>query len=513
MRKKFGAILALSILGSACIIAGCSAKDELDAYKEKGYTVKVTYDANGGSFTGRPGVTLIDLFKPSRYEADPSGNVHISLTEPTDPSRTAAGAEIKLSMPGCFFAGWYQTREIVKNDAGKPVDVEGKELEERNGIYYYVGKEEVGTPAYNYDGYWDFEEDTIEYAMDSKKGFEMTLYAGWVPNYTFEYYYQDAKTPDEWTLLDTTTFDYKATNAENSTTHDWDTIQLPDWKDGVMNYSYRYENQQLYEFPKVEGTTFVTAYTDEECTQEITGKTFTHTGTLDFEHAKAINPVQKIYIKTKAGDNYYRIEKAEDLSKNGNLAGIYEIMGDLDFTGVKWPSVFGTGTFTGKMIAPEGTKISNVEATHSSSNANGGLFAKVGSTAVIENLTFENATWSINNVPSKKNEAYFGLFAGYVEEGATVSNVTVGGAIRIGALKNWSDQYDLNLCANGNVSGITRTAVKVYVYGVYLWAEEMYQYAIDTESVKVSEDYISMSVAPNLEVGTKAEAEYYIGEY
>ena len=514
MRKKFGAILALSIVGSACIIAGCSGGDELDQYKEQGYAIKVTYDANGGSFTGRTGVTVIDLFNPDHYEEDADGKVHIQLTEPTDPSRTAAGAEIKLTMSGCFFAGWYQTREVVTNEAGKPVDVNGAELEERNGAYYLLGSETVATPAYSYDGYWDFTKDTIDYSAAEEEDFAMTLYAGWLPNYSFEYYYQNA-TNQEWTLAGTTVFDYKATNAANSDTHDWDTIQLPDWKDGAMNYEYRYANQQIYKFPNKEGETFVAAYTDSACTQEITEKTFTHTGTLDYEHCVAINPVQKIYVKTKAGTNYYRIDKAEDLSKHGDLKGNYVITADLDFTDVKWPAVFGTGTFTGSITTENDKiiKISNVTANHNSTATVGGMFAKIGKDAVLKNLTFENATLNFNNTPSKKDEASFGLFAGYIEDGATLSNITVGGAIRIGKAQNWTENYDLHLCANGNRAGITRTTVKVSVYGEYLWAEELYDYVIDVDSVTVENDYVLMSVSSNVDMRKKAEAEYLKGEY
>ena len=153
MRKKFRAILALSILGSACCIAGCSAGDELDQYQKQGYTIQVTYDANGGRFTGRTGVTVIDLFNPSKYQADESGKVHIQLTEPTDSSRTAAGAEVTLTMSGCFFAGWYQNREVKTVD-GKPVDEAGKELALVDGEYYYANTLETesptkATPAYN----------------------------------------------------------------------------------------------------------------------------------------------------------------------------------------------------------------------------------------------------------------------------------------------------------------------------------------------------------------------------
>lgn len=539
MKKKFGVISVLACLGLSCLVAaGCGASNELEQYQKEGYTISVTYDANGGAFTGRTGVTVMDLFNPSSREEDENGQVHFKLTEPTDPSRSAAGASVTLTMSGHFFAGWYHTRNVVKNELGTPIDAEGKELEEEDGIYYYVGTKTVATPAYTYEGYWDFEKDLLysksEGALDwefeeelvyskEEDTYNLTLYAAWVPNYTFEYYYQNPDDEQDWTLLQTSSFNYKATNAENSETHDWDTIWLPDWKDGKMNHSFRYENQQVYEFPKIEGYTFSKAYTDPECTQEITGNTFTHTGSLDLVHGVAVNPVQKIYIVAKEGE-YYKISKAEELSANANLAGIYEITADLDFKNgeIKWPTVFGTGTFTGEMVSTAGNtfKIKNVSASCASTTASaGGIFGRIAANARIENLIFENATLTLNSVRYSKSEdedAYYGLFAGYVENEATVTGITVGGSIRIGAVANWLQNYDLNVCSNGNVAGITKTAVKVYVFGEYLWEDEgvdYYDYAVDVSTVTVLNGYITLSLVPSLEAGEKTQMEYYIGEY
>lgn len=537
MKKKFGLISMLACLGLACVAVGCGANNELEAYQKDGYNISVTYDPNGGRFTGRDGVSMMDLFNPSKKTADENGNVHFQLVEPTDPSREAAGSQVELTMSGHFFAGWYHTRHLVKNTEGQPVDANGNVLEEKDGKYYYVGTSDEAVPAYTYEGYWDFEKDLIYSGVEGKLDWEfeeelvytkndgmynITLYAGWVPNYTFEYYYQ-ASGETDWTLLGSSTFNYKATNAENSETHDWDTIWLPDWKDGAMNHSFHYENQQLYEFPKIDGYTFDKAYTDEECTQEITTATFTHTGSLDLQHGVAINPVQKIYIVAKQGE-YYKISKAEDLSKNANLKGIYEIAADLDFKNgeVRWPSAFTAGEFTGKMVSTASNtfRIKNVVATFSSTQAtSGGLFGKIGANAVIQNLVFENATLNLNGVLYSKSDledATYGLFAGYIDENATVTGITVGGAIRIGAANNWKNTYLLSLSANGNVNGVTKTAVKVYVYGEYLWEEdgvEYYDYAVDEASVVVADGYVNFALVPNLEAGEKTQAEFYIGEY
>lgn len=79
-----------------------------------------------------------------------------------------------------FFAGWYQERELVKNENGNAVDKDGNELEERDGSYYYPNSETKGEPAYTYSDYWDFEKDTIDYSEEDGE-VDITLYAGWVP--------------------------------------------------------------------------------------------------------------------------------------------------------------------------------------------------------------------------------------------------------------------------------------------------------------------------------------------
>ena len=537
MKKKFGLISVLACLGIVCLAAGCRADNELEEYQQKGYNISVTYDPNGGLFTGRTGVSVMDLFNPSKKTPDVDGNVRFQLFEPTDPSRQAAGSEVSLTMSGHFFAGWYHTRHLVKDGDGNPVDASGKVLEEKDGKYYYLGTSDVAVPAYTYEGYWDFEKDliysTTEGALDwefeddlvytNDDGmYNLTLYAGWVPNYMFEYYYQEEGGSD-WTLLSTSTFNYKATNAENSATHDWDTIWLPDWKDGAMNHTFRYENKEIYEFPKIDGYTFDKAYTDQECTQEITGTTFTHTGSLDVEHGVAVNPVQKIYIVAKKGD-YYKISKAEELSNNPNLKGIYEITADLDFQNgaIKWPAAFTAGEFTGKFVSTAGNtfKIKNVVATFASTQATaGGLFGKIGASAVVENVVFENATLNLNGVFYSKSgldDVNYGLFAGWIDDNAAIANITIGGAIRIGAASTWRDTYRLSLSANGNVDGLTKTAVKIYVYGEYLWEEdgvEYYDYAVDESTVVVENGYVNFALVPNLDAGEKTQAEFYKGEY
>ena len=68
MKKKFKFILALGCLSFACAgLAACGAKTKVEENQAKGYKISVTYDANGGSFLNRQGVTIMDMFNPSDY--------------------------------------------------------------------------------------------------------------------------------------------------------------------------------------------------------------------------------------------------------------------------------------------------------------------------------------------------------------------------------------------------------------------------------------------------------------
>ena len=82
MKKKFRTILSLACLSVACTVAAaCEAKTQLDVYRENGYTISVTYNANGGQFYGRSGVTIMDLFKPADFKKDEAGKVFAKCLE------------------------------------------------------------------------------------------------------------------------------------------------------------------------------------------------------------------------------------------------------------------------------------------------------------------------------------------------------------------------------------------------------------------------------------------------
>ena len=491
MKKKLTCALFLGALMFACLGAGCGKLSKVEENQKNGYTISVSYDANGGSFLNRPGITVMDMFNPSNYTPDANGFVHIKLTEPTE--RQAVGTDdITLTLQNHFFAGWYQNREVKTVD-GKPVDEAGKELALVDGEYYYADTLDAetptkATPAYNYSGYWNFKEDTIDY-KDGDGVVEMTLYAGWVPYYEFNYYYE---VDGEWTKMDTvTTFDYKTTNDPDMETEaDQDTIYLPKWENGAMNYKTKYANGLDYTFPAVSGMTFEKAYTDKACTEEIVGS-FEHKGVLNpsagAEKALVVeNPVQNIYLQYSKGEQYF-IETAEQLITHANVNGYYEIAGDLDFTNLTWPAVLSGGEFNGQMYGKDGAAItlSNITVKYASDKKYGGLFGKIGKDAKIENVTFDNVTVDLYDTGRRNHEASYGLFAGEIVTGATLS-VNINGTLKIGAIGK-ADDLAFNLVANGDKNGVTAGEIALIVYGNEL-IDDQYEYTVQPETVKVAAD-------------------------
>jgi hypothetical protein len=197
------------------------------------------------------------------------------------------------------------------------------------------------------------------------------------------------------------------------------------------------------DFPTLVGKTYNVSgiYLDSGFEQPVTGEKLTHGGTINYATAEAENSVMKVYLDLLDGD-WYWITSADQLISNANPSGHYVIEADLDFDGKKWPL---SSNFSGS-IDGNGHKISNISIEQNKIETNSvyGIFKTVKAGAEIKNVNFENAKLSILQGNSKPNISY-GLFAGKIEEGATVEGVTLSGEIIISA-----NAY--NGVANGNGS-------------------------------------------------------------
>ena len=171
MKKRIKLLLCFAgLLVLSLGLAACEDNTVIDDYLAQGYKITVTYEANGGRFLEREGISVKDMFNPSLYEKDDEGNIRIKLMEPTGKDRVQSGSSaITLTRGEHFFSGWYQSFEIITNEAGNAVDYEGRELEKlENSSYVYKGTKDPATPAYEYFDHWDFENDFLEYSEEDE---------------------------------------------------------------------------------------------------------------------------------------------------------------------------------------------------------------------------------------------------------------------------------------------------------------------------------------------------------
>ena len=367
------------------------------------------------------------------------------------------------------------------------MDEKGEVIE---GVMTQDGEPQKGQPAYTYSQRWDFENDTLDYNAKNGKFKELTLYAGWSQFFEFNYYYKVEGQEGDWTKHSATyTFDYK-TVQEKEDYNDLDTIILPTWKEGKMSHASSYKSGETYTFPSVEGKTFLAAYSDPECKNKIE-TSFTHEGTIDKATGEAVNRVQNVYFVVEPVERY-KIETAKQFINNVNLDGHYEILNDLNFEGFDWPAAFMKGAFTGQIYAANGqsVKFSNINATYVEGSSQGGLFGRIANGAVLKDVQFENTTVSLDAISYNAAGATYGMFAGTIDSGVTISNVSVDGLFRIGNIGSRDNEnYAINLLANGEIGALKDSISKIslQIYGEM--KAQTWRYAVDPldpESVQVN---------------------------
>ncbi len=419
------AVAAVALMVSA-IIQGLGLWDT--PYKgldEKGYTVSVRFDACGGSFAGSPNeVYVVDVFDPSAYKTDESGKAQIPLLAPDDPIRKDSA--FPVSYTDHFLAGWYTERTPRVDENGQPLDEYGQ-------LTSVSGREQ----GYVYSGKWDFSTDRLTVdpaAVTGSAENQVTLYAAWIPYYQFEFYAQD---PDgSFSLMETKQFI---------------TLNLPEWdlKTGKLN---------MKEFPAREGMTFTGAYLDETM---ITPAEGVISGNVDYDTGTVSGDGTIRLYTTWAEGTWFRISTPKQFYDNARLGGSYYIEADLDFTGALWPTVISTGEFTGSIVGG-GHTISNVTVVQGdNSKINGGLFGVLSAEASISDVQFENITFRMT-AGSRMQGPNFGLLAGTVQEGATLSGVTLTGTFEIGKNCYRPNDYKIGLlCGAGTVTGIDMSGITV----------------------------------------------------
>ena len=433
MMKHICKILAVAalLLVAAVAVTGCSQWTPIyEQMDNDGYTVSVRFDANGGIIGGGTSeVYVVDVFNVGDFKADGEGIVHIPLLPLEHESRKKGSENLKAEKNGYFLAGWYTERTPRVNENGEPLDEFGQ-------LTSVSGREQ----GYVYGNKWDFSKDRVD--VDTKKEHSagtnvMTLYAGWVPYFDFEFY--AVNEDGDATLL--------------SRVEDQIQVELPEWdlESGKMN---------MKEFPAREGMTFEAAFLDEAMTLPAGGMVGIpvdyETGT--FEGDGTI----RIYTTWQEG-TWFRISTPKQLFDNASPNGCYILEKDLNFEGQLWPTIFSTGEFNG-IIQGNGHTISNVDVLQGdNSKLHGGLFGTLEATAEILDLKLENVTYRIE-AGSRMKGTNYGLLAGTVNQGATLTDVSITGMIEVGKNCYHPNEYSIGLlCGSGNIPGIDTSGITVTV--------------------------------------------------
>ena len=428
--RKFWKIIALTavLLTAAVMATGCALwETPYNGLDETGYTVSVRYDANGGSFAGSPNeVFIVDVYNPADHTTDASGKASIKLFAPDDPVRKDSA--FPVSNTGHFLAGWYTERTPRVDESGNPLDEYGQ-------LTSVSGRPQ----GYTYAGKWDFEADRLSVDPNGTKGSadnEVTLYAAWVPYFNFEFYAQGED--GSFSLLDTKQLIE---------------IALPEWNltTGKMD---------MKEFPARDGMTFEAAYLDEAMTTPAEGKV---SGAVDYTTGTVESDGTIRLYTTWMEGTWFRISTPKQFYDNARLNGSYIIEADLDFTNALWPNVISTGDFAGT-IRGNGHTISGVTVLQGdNSKINGGLFGVLTATASITDLKLENVTYRMV-AGSRMQAPNYGLLAGTVHSGATLTGVTVTGTIEIGKDCYRPNDYNVGLlCGAGTVEGIDMSGITAVV--------------------------------------------------
>ena len=387
-------IITVVLIVAVCSIASCSQWDTpYETIEKDGYNVSVRFDPNGGIFAGTEDVFVVDVFNLENLKTNSSGNKEISLIAPNDPARNKGAYEISKSQS--TLVGWYTQKSLRVDENGNALDDYGE-----------LVSESKRPQGYTYSGYWDFDNAVLE--IDPNKEYTsensvLTLYAAWVPTYTYELYAQNGNGG----------FDLYQTTQKVE-------LNIPSWNDktGKMDANG---------FPVIEGKTFDGASLSEDFSQLIESQVpemvDIETGTLKG------TGVIKVYTRWLEG-TWFKISTAKQFKDNSRLDGNYIILEDLDFNGVSWNNALATKAFVGKIVG-NGHKFSNITVSQGDiSQLRGGIFGELADGAEITDVAFENLTYKLME-GSKNNGAYFGLLAGAISGGAILDNVSVSGSLKI----------------------------------------------------------------------------------
>ncbi len=449
MNKKTKVILGLGFALCATLALGaCAMADTTqDDLLSKGYNVIVSYELNGGTFSGNENLTVVHYYPGKELEAGTLRLVEPGDKEFLDDYLVNTSGVVR---GGYIHLGWYTGMESRTDASGNPLDENGE-------LCDVTGK----TQGHVFSDRWDFAEDRLSadspYVQKDGNVYRFTLYAAWAPKYTFEFYRQktaeeaanDAAGESPWLL-------YGSFNSDTPAE-----VKIPSWSEETGGLDYG-------NIPVYEGHTLDKIYADAnlgtQCTETIPSKGILHTGG-ETDNGTAEQMIVRLYTTWTDGE-WFHIKTASQLSKSFGENGCYEIEADLDFLDAANPDEEGNPTrldwngggvrFSG-IFHGNGHTISNLETvqTDASVLVSGGVFGAITAEAEITDVTFRDVRYEALFVSynHRVGTASYGLFAGETDEEATVSGVKLSGKVVLGTLTNMDEDGGLDCFAIGLVSG------------------------------------------------------------
>lgn len=314
-RRIFLIIFAIMLVACAMSMAACANGDIYEDLAKDGYTVKIKYDAGGAVVNETQNVTIVEVFNEGDVVTTAEGKTGIKLLSPDD-SRRGEGVFRLAKSDGennYFSPGWYTSRTPRVDGDGQPLDA--------YGVRTSVSGREQG---YVYSGRWNFEKDVVD--PKSLENGEMTLYAAWIPFFTYEFYSDNGS--GEFELIGSV----KKLD-----------LKLPEWNERTG----KLKNSDM---PQIEGKTFKAAYLDREMTDIINENVDGDTLFIDYEKGIATQSTVRIYTEWYDGD-VTKIFDAEQLvqalaARDGE---IYCLGADIDLENVTLPDEVYQGAFYGKI--------------------------------------------------------------------------------------------------------------------------------------------------------------------
>lgn len=423
-KTKLMIVLAIACAGTLTLGA-CKSDNFYSQLIERDLNAIVRFEPNGGLFSGEEKLVITNVYK---YDDLAGGQL---LFRPDDTQKKGQSASFQITYTNHFFVGWFR-------EATPKLDADGNQLDE----YGEVWTEESGKQkGYDYADPWDFSQKATQDDFEKQKdgSYTLTLYAGWIP------YFSYVVLNDQDEEIARSDFDPSTERGKEAMN-----LKIPEWNEetGAMDYGY---------FPTGTDKTFVSVRETKDSKENLTS--IQHSGTWDPTNCTFQNPIKTYYGEYREGE-WFRIKNAKQLETNYQANRCFEILEDLDFGELdangyavaKWPDSAAIGEFSGQIIG-NGKTIKNISILNSNtSGSRGGLFGSISETATIKDINFENITYSLLQ-GTRTIGACFGLFAGEVRSGASISNVSIKGKLIIG--NNNSDPFASQSQFHYNIGKIT----------------------------------------------------------